>query len=165
MATDRNLYWGDLHNHCSVGLFHYAKGSLARAIDIAREHLDFFAFTGHSRWHDMPEMPGEAEEQWQEGFDYHTKHWPKTKEMIAAANAPGEFVALLGYEWHSTKFGDRCIVFADDDGDLIFVDDVKELEAYAAKVGAMLLSITSAIAPARRGAASVGICSTRNTIR
>ena len=37
------VYFGDLHNHCSVGLFHYSKGSLERAVDIAQEHLDFFA--------------------------------------------------------------------------------------------------------------------------
>jgi len=136
--TDGNLYWGDLHNHCSVGLFHYAKGSLARAIDIAREHLDFFAFTGHSQWHDMPLMPDDAQLKWQEGFDHHTRHWPKTREMIAAANAPGEFVTFLGYEWHSSAFGDRCIVFPGDDGDLIFTDDVAELEAHARRAGAML---------------------------
>ena len=50
------LFWGDLHNHNGVG---YAKGSLVRSIDLAREHLDFFAFTGHAAWHDMPKMPGD----------------------------------------------------------------------------------------------------------
>ncbi len=38
------IYWGDLHNHNAVG---YAQGSLARSFEIAREHLDFFAHTGH----------------------------------------------------------------------------------------------------------------------
>jgi hypothetical protein len=52
-----NLYWGDLHNHNAVG---YATGTLERSIDIAREHLDFFAFTGHASWHDMPKMRGTA---------------------------------------------------------------------------------------------------------
>ena len=47
------LFWGDLHNHNAVG---YAQGSLQRSIDLAREHLDFFAFTGHASWHDMPVM-------------------------------------------------------------------------------------------------------------
>ena len=42
-GTRYQLFWGDLHNHNAVG---YAKGSLERSIDIAREHLDFFAFTG-----------------------------------------------------------------------------------------------------------------------
>ena len=55
------LLWGDFHNHCAVGLFHHAKGSLKRAIENARSHLDFFAFTGHSQWHDMPAMVNDAQ--------------------------------------------------------------------------------------------------------
>ena len=47
------LFSGDLHNHNAVG---YAKGSLELSYDIARNHLDFFCFTGHSQWHDMPTM-------------------------------------------------------------------------------------------------------------
>ena len=31
----------------------YDIGSLERSVDIARTYLDFFAFTGHSSWHDM----------------------------------------------------------------------------------------------------------------
>ena len=57
LAQDDNgakyqLYWGDLHNHHEVG---YGKGSLQRSIDLARQHLDFFAFTGHAWWHDIPD--------------------------------------------------------------------------------------------------------------
>ena len=139
-AQDRQgrLYWGDLHNHGQIGLYHYAKGSLARAIDIAREHLDFFAFTGHSQWHDMPRMVNDAHLKWKEGFDWHAQHWPRTKELIRAANRPGEFVALLGYEWHSARHGDRNILFRDDEGELITTAELAELEAYAGKVGAVL---------------------------
>ncbi len=77
------LYWGDLHNHNAVG---YAKGSLERTIDIAREHLDFFAFTGHASWHDMPKMPGDRHMVWVNGFAAHEQHWPKTRKMIQEAN-------------------------------------------------------------------------------
>ena len=55
------LFWGDLHNHNAVG---YAKGSLDRSIELAQEHLDFFAFTGHASWHDMPKMPGDRHMKW-----------------------------------------------------------------------------------------------------
>lgn len=44
------IYFGDLHNHNEVG---YARGSLERAFEIAREHLDFFAFTPHGYWNDI----------------------------------------------------------------------------------------------------------------
>ena len=70
------LYWGDLHNHCAVG---YAKGSLRHSIDNARGHLDFFAFTGHASWHDMPKMPGDRHMKWVNGFKVHADHWPKTR--------------------------------------------------------------------------------------
>lgn len=133
-----NIYFGDLHNHGSVGLFHYSKGSLERAIDVAAEHLDFFAFTGHSQWPDMPEMPNEGHLKWQEGFDFHTKHWPRTKELIRGADREGEFVAFLGYEWHTARYGDRCIIFRDDDGELKFFDRIEQIRAYAKEQGALL---------------------------
>ena len=72
------LYWGDLHNHNAVG---YAKGSLARSIGIAREHLHFFAFTGHASWHDMPLMPKNRHMHWVNGFKVHSEHWPKTRQI------------------------------------------------------------------------------------
>lgn len=65
------LFWGDLHNHNAVG---YAKGSLERSIDLAREHLDFFVFTGHASWHDMPKMPGDRHLKWVRGFEVHSKY-------------------------------------------------------------------------------------------
>jgi hypothetical protein len=133
------LYWGDLHNHNSVGLFHYSKGSLERTIEIAKSHLDFFAFTGHSHWHDMPSMPNDAHLKWQEGFDYHTRMWPKTKQLIAAANEDGRFVAFQGYEWHSAAYGDRSVLFRDDHCELVHANDIAELSEYARKAGALLV--------------------------
>jgi len=133
------LFFGDLHNHNSVGLFHYSKGSLERTIEIARSHLDFFAFTGHSHWHDMPPMPNEGHLKWQEGFDHHTKLWPKTKQLMAAANDDGKFVAFLGYEWHSAEYGDRSVIFKNDDGDLVHASCIEELTAYAREKGALLV--------------------------
>ena len=107
------LFWGDLHNHNEVG---YAKGSLRRSIENAQEHLDFFAFTGHSSWHDMPIMPGDRHMKWVNGFKVQADHWPKTRQMIREANT-GDFTALLGYEWHSSRFGDYCMVYPGDQPD------------------------------------------------
>ena len=108
------LYWGDLHNHNAVG---YAKGSLERSIEIAQEHLDFFAFTGHASWHDLPKMPGDRHMKWINGFEVHKAHWPQTRGMIREANSEG-FAALLGYEWHSSQFGDYCLIFPEDQPEL-----------------------------------------------
>ncbi len=45
-----NVYFGDIHNHGNVG---YAQGSLRRAFENARNHLDFFAYTPHAWWNDI----------------------------------------------------------------------------------------------------------------
>jgi hypothetical protein len=133
------LFWGDLHNHNSVGLFHYSKGSLERTLEIARSHLDFCAFTGHAHWHDMPEMVANAHEKWAEGFAHHTEQWPKTCELVAEANMPPHFVAFLGYEWHSAKYGDRSVLYPYDNGELCRTDDVQELYEHARTSGALLI--------------------------
>ena len=87
-GSRRRLFWGDLHNHNAVG---YATGTLERSIDVAREHLDFFAFTGHASWHDMPKMPGDRHMKWVNGFQVHRDHWPKTQRLLAPV-----FVAQIG---------------------------------------------------------------------
>ncbi len=122
-----HLYFGDLHNHNAVG---YAKGSLERSIDLAREHLDFFAFTGHASWHDMPIMPLDRHLIWVNGFKVHTDHWAKTRKLIQEANDE-RFVALLGYEWHSSAFGDYCLIFPEDQPDLFLPDHVEKLLDFA----------------------------------
>ena len=60
-----SILYGDIHNHNAHG---YGVGSIERSLEIARTHLDFFAFTGHSSWHDMPSMEGNRERHWIEGF-------------------------------------------------------------------------------------------------
>lgn len=129
------LLWGDLHNHNAVG---YAQGSLERSIDLAREHLDFFAFTGHAAWHDMPKMPNGAHSKWVRGFEVHAKHWPKTRQLIRDANSD-EFVALLGYEWHSSAFGDYCLIFPEDQPDLFLPNHVEPLLDFAESKGALAI--------------------------
>lgn len=121
------LYWGDLHNHNAVG---YAKGSLERSIELAKEHLDFFAFTGHASWHDMPKMPGDRHMKWVKGFDVHSKHWPKTRQMIQEA-CSDQFTGFLGYEWHSSQFGDYCMIFPEDQPDLYLPNHVEKLLDFA----------------------------------
>jgi hypothetical protein len=130
------LYWGDLHNHNAVG---YGKGSLERSIDLARRHLDFFAFTGHASWHDMPRMPGDRHLHWVNGFEAHSKHWPRTRQLLREATAK-DFVALLGYEWHSSQFGDYCVIFPDDQPDLYLPDHVDKLLDFAAARNALAIT-------------------------
>lgn len=142
------LFWGDLHNHNAVG---YAKGSLERSIELAREHLDFFAFTGHAHWHDMPKMPGDRHLKWVRGFEVHSKHWSKTRQLIREAN-DANFVALLGYEWHSSMFGDYCVIFPDDQKKLFLPDHVEKLLDFAESQQALAIPHHVAYKQGWRGA-------------
>ncbi len=142
------LYWGDLHNHNAVG---YAKGSLRRSIEIAREHLDFFAFTGHASWHDMPEMPGRRHMKWVNGFKVHREHWGKTRQMLQEATDES-FTALLGYEWHSSQFGDYCMIFPEDQPELFLPDHVDRLLKFAEDRNALAIPHHLAYARGWRGA-------------
>lgn len=130
-----NLYWGDLHNHNAVG---YALGSLERSIENAQTHLDFFAFTGHASWHDMPKMPGDRHMKWVNGFKVHADHWPKTRRLIEDANTD-DFVAMLGYEWHSSVFGDYCMIFSEDQPELFLPDHVEKLLDFAEAKSALAI--------------------------
>ena len=79
MSESKRLYWGDIHNHNAIG---YAKGSLARSYDIARRHLDFFAFTPHGYWHDIGHYENGIEKKWLDGFEVTRRRWPEVLEMV-----------------------------------------------------------------------------------
>ncbi len=142
------LFWGDLHNHNAVG---YAQGSLERSIEIAGEHLDFFAFTGHASWHDIPQIAGDRHLKWIDGFKVHRDHWPKTRQLIREASTEA-FTALLGYEWHSSEFGDYCLIFSDDQPELYLPDHVEKLLHFAAERKALAIPHHLAYARGWRGA-------------
>ena len=147
-ATDRTLFFGDIHNHNALG---YGVGSLERSIDIAQSHLDFFAFTGHSSWHDMAPMEGGREKHWLAGFERLREAWPKVQELTAAANRDGEFSAFLGFEWHSSHYGDQCVILPDDQAPLVFPDDVADLRRYCIERDGLMIPHHLAYASGHRG--------------
>lgn len=103
------LYWGDLHNHCSIS---YGHGSTAQALARARAQLDFCSITGHAFWPDMPTdraVYGEIIDYHNEGFARLARNWPKLLAEQAAATKEGTFVAFPSYEWHSRKYGDHNV--------------------------------------------------------
>lgn len=135
-ASNRNLYWGDIHNHNAVG---YAKGSLQRSYDIARSHLDFFCFTGHSQWHDMPIMPQDKHLKWVKGFEVMKNNWQRVKQLADKYDKPGRFVSFIGYEWHSSKYGDVCIIFPGAEAELASINEIKAFQAFARRHNAILI--------------------------
>ncbi len=150
MTTDwqRSLFFGDLHNHNALG---YGLGSLERSIDIAQTHLDFFAFTGHSSWHDMPAMEGDRQHNWSKGFRKLEEAWPKVQQLAASANTPHEFVSYLGFEWHSSMFGDQCVVLPDDNHPLIFPDRIDQLRNYCRQRNGLMIPHHLAYKTGHRG--------------
>ncbi len=148
MTPDRALFFGDIHNHNALG---YGLGSLERSIDIARSHLDFFAFTGHSSWHDMHEMEGGREKHWLAGFEKLREAWPRVQELNASANNAGEFVSFLGFEWHSSRFGDHCVILPGESAPLITPDTVTALREYTIAHAGLMIPHHLAYATGHRG--------------
>jgi len=148
MAGPFTIVFGDIHNHNAMG---YGKGSLERAIDVARTHLDFFAFTGHSSWHDMEPMEGGRENHWLRGFERLREGWPHVQRLIADADRDPEFSAFLGFEWHSSRFGDQCVVFPDDHKPLHYTDDIEDLRRFCRAHGALMIPHHLAYPEGHRG--------------
>ncbi|MEJ2705096.1 MAG: DUF3604 domain-containing protein, partial [Sedimentisphaerales bacterium] len=136
LTSKMNLYWGDIHNHNEVG---YAKGSLERSYDIACSHLDFFCFTGHSQWHDMPIMPQNKHLKWVRGFEIMKSNWEKVKRLANEHYAPGTFVSFIGYEWHSSTYGDVCIIFPGSQAELVYLNSITEFQTFARDHNALLI--------------------------
>ena len=91
-AEPKNLYFGDLHNHNSIG---QSRGSLERTFEITPTHLDFFTFTPQSQWPDMREIPEGRNTQFERGFQTVRDKWAKIRQLTAKVNKPGEFAAFL----------------------------------------------------------------------
>jgi len=144
-----NIYFGDLHNHANVG---YAQGSLRRVFEIARNHLDFFAFTPHAHWHDIKHFEGNIEDKWINGFAVTRARWPEVLKMAREFDAPGKFVPMVGYEWHSTSLGDYHILFPGLDAELHTPDDLKQLQSFALEHGCIMIPHHPSVRQGRRGA-------------
>lgn len=106
-------YYGDIHNHCDIS---YGHGSLQQALKRARRQLDFVSVTGHAYWPDMPvDDPRVAHivDFHVKGFARLERVWDAHFDVLAEADAPGEFTVFPGYEMHSFAHGDYTIVYQD----------------------------------------------------
>ncbi|NND71980.1 MAG: hypothetical protein HKN43_10410 [Rhodothermales bacterium] len=146
--TNNRFLYGDIHNHNSLG---YGLGSLERSIEIAKTHLDFFAFTGHSSWHDMPAMEAGRHKRWLEGFDKLKAAWPNVQQLTSAANEADDFVSFLGFEWHSSQYGDQCVILPEDSHPLVFPDNVKDLRSYCLEQRGLMIPHHLAYKTGHRG--------------
>lgn len=153
-APSYTNYFGDLHNHNQVG---YAQGTLERSFEIARNHLDFYAFTPHSYWPDVGEYDGKIQYKWLHGFEVAKARWPDVVRFAREYDDPGTFVTILGYERHGAAEGDYHILFPDLQGDYELIEELAELQAFAKRRGCLLVPHHPANRLGHRGIASAKI--------
>ena len=148
MSEDFKIVYGDIHNHNAHG---YGVGSIERSVDVARTHLDFFAFTGHSSWHDLGIIENGAEAHFNRGFERLAETWPHVQKVIAGSNIDGDFCSFLGFEWHSNYYGDQCVVFPDDFQPIHYAKSVSELRKFCLSKSALMIPHHLAYPKGRRG--------------
>jgi len=138
-SPDQNpykTYFGDLHNHNLIG---YAQGSLRRAYEIARNHLDFAAVTPHGYWPDISTYENAIENKWLNGFAVTKERWPEVLAVAREFDGAESFVPFVGYERHSTEEGDYHILFPELDGEYVRHQKLKDFQAFAKRSGAILV--------------------------
>lgn len=111
-----NLYWGELHNHNELG---YAQGSLERSYEIARSHLDFYAFTPHGL-HADGGVP--------DGYPVVVANWERIRRAARENDRPGEFTCFPAYEWHSTAWGHLHVLSVEDMGSMYCAKSLMDLQ-------------------------------------
>lgn len=132
----RKIFWGDIHNHNEIG---YGKGSMERSFDIAENSMDFYAFTPHTWWPDLPENDEAVKQHHLNGFKKVRENWGRVKQTVRDRYREGEFVTLLAWEWHSLAWGDYCMYFPVDDDAFFYASTLDELKAYAREHGAFII--------------------------
>ncbi len=130
------IYWGDIHNHNEIG---YGKGSLERSFAIAENSLDFYAFTPHTWWPDLPDNDEVVKQHHLNGFKKVRDNWARIKQTVSERYREGEFVTLLAWEWHSLAWGDYCIYFPVDDDQFCYAATLDELKQYALEHNAFII--------------------------
>ena len=132
------LFWGDIHNHTNAG---YGQGSIARAAEIARGRLDFWAAVAHAQFHgqQLADTGSGFKARVASGMGRAQQQWSEMQQVVQAAYQPGRFVSLLGYEWHSTQYGDHVLLYPDATGALVYFDDIVGLQAHARTHNCLLI--------------------------
>jgi hypothetical protein len=133
------LFWGDLHSHCSIS---YGHGTVEQALLRAKQQLDFCSVTGHAFWPDMPT----DRTRYAEIIDYHTRgfttlagNWERLLARQAGGSRPGQFLAFPSYEWHSLEFGDHNVYGPGPELKLQDAPDLPALRRVVAEAGGIAI--------------------------
>ena len=84
----------------------------------------------------MPTMEGDRQHHWTRGFERLEQTWPRVQQVIADGNRDGAFCSFLGFEWHSSHWGDQCVVFPRDFRPLCRLDNPAAICAASASTRA-----------------------------
>ena len=131
---DLMLFWGDLHNHNALG---YGKGSLDRTYRQARNILDFCAFIPHGWWPDLPDNDPRIKEGHERGFAAVRERWGEVVDRANAENEDGVFTAFVGFEWHSSRWGDYHVLLPGEAGDICRAETLDELMRFVREHNAL----------------------------
>lgn len=133
------LFWGDLHSHCSIS---YGHGTVEQALLRAKQQLDFCSVTGHAFWPDMPT----DRNRYAEIIDYHNRgfatlagNWDRLLTLQQAGTETGRFLAFPSYEWHSLEFGDHNVYAPGPELKLQDAPDLPGLRQLVAEHGAIAI--------------------------
>ncbi len=99
------LLWADLHGHTSLS---DGTGSAHDYFAYARDAagLDVVALTDHDHW-GMPFLDATPE------------MWEEIRDAVKRFHQPGDFVALLGFEWTNWVHGHRHVLYFENDGPIL----------------------------------------------
>lgn len=121
-------YFGDLHCHTNLS---YGRGTMERAFEIGRTHLDFCTVTGHAFWPDMPEDLQHYDPMitlHMGGFAKCRKYWQKYLEVMESYNT-SELVTFPSYEWHNNRYGDYNVLARGAALELVDARDLRDFES------------------------------------
>lgn len=96
-------------------------------------------------------MPQNAHLKWVNGFKVANDAWDSVKLFSKEYYNPGKFVPFLGYEWHSSLYGDVCLIFPGNEGNLLYFDNIQSVQDYAKQHNAILIPHHTAYKSGWRG--------------
>ncbi|MBN1838367.1 MAG: DUF3604 domain-containing protein [Spirochaetales bacterium] len=153
------LYWGESHDNT----YQFASMStpVEEVLERAASHLDFYAAAYYTACAAAFEEGGHQAEKsgasriilegWKDPQRLE-REWAEVQRATAAANRPGEFITLPGYEWQGDgSSGDHNVYFLREGAKIHRVATLKELYACLKGTDALAIPHHTGYRPGRRG--------------
>jgi len=153
------LFWGDLHRQSGLTC---GEGTMEEHFTTCRDYhgLSFAAITDNAVLTESPKLRLFPSKKLQKvphfarSKELHSvsrENWKILQRLVKKYNEPGRFVTFLGYEWCSTRYGDRNVYFLEDSAEMQLQNEVEALWEALEKYDALLVTHHSGYALGRRG--------------